>query len=76
MPHKYRWIMLLLASYFFYMSWKPKYVILLIISTVVSYVAAILIEQFSDYKKLIVILSGVSELSILFLFKYFTFFFQ
>lgn len=31
--HKYRWIVLLIGSYYFYMSWKPEYIILIIIST-------------------------------------------
>lgn len=31
-PFKYRNAILLIASYYFYMSWKPKYIILIIIT--------------------------------------------
>ena len=31
--HKYRWLFLLAASYYFYMSWKVEYVILIVVST-------------------------------------------
>lgn len=70
MPHKYRAGLLLVASYFFYMSWNPKYVLLILVSTLVSYLCGIGIEKFEKHKKAIVILSASLELGILFLFKY------
>ena len=38
-PRQYRWILLLAASYFFYMSWKVEYIFLIIASTLVDYVS-------------------------------------
>jgi len=37
LPHSKRWIFLLLASYYFYMSWNPAYIVLILISTLVDY---------------------------------------
>ena len=44
-PQKGRWILLLIASYYFYMSWNPKYVVLILGTTVVSYAAGLLLEN-------------------------------
>ena len=35
-PHKVRYIWLLVASYYFYMSWNPKYAMLMALSTVLT----------------------------------------
>lgn len=45
LPHKYRWIFLLAASYYFYMSWNAAYALLLFASTFITYVAGLLIEK-------------------------------
>ena len=50
MPHKYRWIFLLGASYYFYMSWNPKYVILILGTTLLSYLCALKIEKTNSKK--------------------------
>lgn len=42
---KHRWIVLLIASYYFYMSWNPKYVLLILLTTMISYVCGILVEK-------------------------------
>ncbi len=73
-PYRYRWGLLLIASYFFYMCWEIKYILLIIISTLTAYCAAILIEKEPSRKKLFLILGVSSNLCILFLFKYFNFF--
>jgi len=46
-PHKYRWIMLLIASYYFYMSWNPSLVFLIMGTTLLSYGAGLIIEKSS-----------------------------
>lgn len=38
-PYKVRYIFLLFASYFFYMCWNPKYAVLLLISTLITYLS-------------------------------------
>jgi D-alanyl-lipoteichoic acid acyltransferase DltB (MBOAT superfamily) len=45
LPNKFRWMLLLVASYYFYMSWNPSLVFLILFTTVVSYGAALLIEK-------------------------------
>ena len=78
MPHKYRWGILLVASYYFYMSWNPKYVVLIFSTTLVSYAAAIVIENNRERisSRIMVIGTTLFCLGILFFFKYFNFFGQ
>ena len=44
-PQKVKTIWLLAASYYFYMSWNAKYAILIITSTIITYVSGLLIEK-------------------------------
>ncbi|USN45037.1 MAG: MBOAT family protein [Candidatus Woesearchaeota archaeon] len=73
---KYRWILLLIASYYFYMSWKAEYIILIMLSTLVDYVAGWQIHASKSLrrKKAFLWLSIVTNLGLLFAFKYFNFF--
>lgn len=72
---KGRNLLLLMASYYFYMNWKPVYAILLLTSTVVTYFAALGMGHFRNKrKKKLCLVSGlVLNLAILFLFKYYNF---
>ena len=72
-PYRVRWIWLLITSYYFYMCWNPKYAILIATSTLITYLSGILISKSKDKKKLWVALSFISNLGILFFFKYFNF---
>lgn len=76
LPHKYRWILLLISSYYFYMSWNAKYGLLILFTTFATYLASILIEKYNNQKKLILIITLVICLGILFVFKYLDFFFE
>ncbi len=77
-PHRYRWILLLVASYIFYMAWSPILIILLVFSTFVNYLAGIRIyiankkRQF-DLKKKYLIICMVINFGLLFIFKYLMF---
>lgn len=76
-PRKFRYIWLLVASYYFYMSWNAKYALLIGFSTLVTWISGLLIGRFSHdsfKKKLFVAGSLIINLGILFLFKYSTFF--
>lgn len=44
-PHKVRYILVLLASFYFYMSWEPAYGILLASVILLSWIIAVLIEK-------------------------------
>ena len=72
---KYRWALMLAASYYFYMCWNPKYVVLILFTTVISYVAAILLEKqaLKRNKRIIMLATAVLCLGVLFFFKYFNF---
>jgi len=76
LPYRYRWILLLVASYFFYMWWKVEYAILLVISTVVDYVASHKMSQCvtKRQKRKWLWASIITNIGILFAFKYFNFF--
>ena len=43
---RFRWIMLLTASYYFYMSWNPELIVLIATTTLVSFSSALLIERY------------------------------
>ena len=75
LPHKYRWMLMLAASYYFYMSWNARYVVLILFTTGISYAAAILLEKTGSKKKKKLILAGTAVLclGVLFFFKYFNF---
>jgi alginate O-acetyltransferase complex protein AlgI len=74
-PHKYRWLLLLIASYYFYMNWIPVYGLLLLGSTIVTYVCAILLERESKRrnKHIILTISLILNFGTLFFYKYFNF---
>ena len=74
-PYRWRWLLLLIASYYFYMCWKAEYAILMVISTGVAYFSALKISQAKSpkHKKVILWLCLSTLLGILFAFKYFNF---
>jgi len=41
LPQRFRWVLLLTASYYFYMCWKPEHAVLLLASTLVDYWTAL-----------------------------------
>jgi D-alanyl-lipoteichoic acid acyltransferase DltB (MBOAT superfamily) len=73
---KHRWILLLAASYYFYMSWNPAYIILIILSTVVDYFAGLKMGTTDDKskRKKYLFASLFINLGMLFFFKYYNFF--
>lgn len=76
---KFRWVLLLFSSYYFYMSWRPKYALLLVFTTLVGYFGGLLINycrENSNKKKIILIVAILLNLVVLFIFKYFNFFFN
>lgn len=76
LPHRFRWMFLLFASYYFYMSWVPTYAVLIVISTIVSYTAAIAIAEAKSpgMRKLSLTVCLVVLLGILGVYKYYNFF--
>ncbi len=75
LPHRFRWLFLLVVSYFYYMCWDPKYALLILTTTAVVYGSAILMHgRPQGVKKLCVAASLIINLGILFIFKYYNFF--
>ena len=74
LPDKFRIYFILASSFYFYMSWNAKYIVLILFTTIISYYAAILTEKFPCLKKFILIITLISCLGVLFVFKYFNFF--
>jgi len=75
-PRSWRRIILLAASYFFYMSWIPKFILLLLALTVIDYTAARWIARTESprSRKTALIVSLSANLGLLGFFKYYNFF--
>ena len=73
-PKKIKTPFLLAASCYFYMAFIPAYILILIFTIVIDYYAGILIEK-SDgrRRKIFLVVSLISNISILCFFKYFNF---
>lgn len=72
-PQKFRKGWLLLASCYFYMVFKPVYLLILVAVIVIDYAAGIKIEKSKTNKRRWLIVSLVSNIGILVFYKYFNF---
>jgi len=70
-----RWMLLLAASCYFYMVFKPVYILILFGTIVIDYLAGIWIEKTEDQhkRKLLLVISLISNIGILAFFKYYDF---
>lgn len=86
-PKKFKKLWLLIASYYFYMSWDPIYAILIAASTLVTFIVGIIIGKINEatdtddltktkHKKTALVSGLVFNLLILFIFKYSNFLFE
>lgn len=75
-PSRWRWLLLLTASYYFYMSWRIGYAALIVVSTLVDYHVALRMEACAAPPARRRLLSaGIAiNLGLLFSFKYYNFF--
>src|SRR4051812_18075861 len=74
LQHRYRWILIFVASCYFYMAFIPKYILILFIIIIIDYVSAIAIENSEGRRrKSYLILSLCSNILLLCFFKYFGF---
>jgi len=75
LPHKYRWFHLLAASCYFYMAFVPVYILILFGTIVIDYFAGIWIDRASGAgRKWLLIISIISNIGVLAVFKYYNFF--
>ena len=74
LANRYRNYLLLMASYYFYFSVQPEYLVILIVSTLFNYGLGRTLETQRDHRNPLLALGLVFNLGILFFFKYFNFF--
>lgn len=74
--HRYRLPLLLLASYYFYMSWNPIYIVLILISTAIDFTSGYLLGKTdkANLRHFILAISMLMNLGMLAYFKYANFF--
>lgn len=81
LPSKIRYVWLLISSYYFYMCWNPVYIILILISTGITYIFGRIVERWKNsenfdgkkrklWMRLSVAACFLSNLGILIYFKY------
>lgn len=85
-PNKIKHIWLLASSYYFYMCWNVKYLVLILFSTLITYFCANFIQILKKYnknikylshlKKYCIIVCFILNFSLLFYFKYINFVFE
>ncbi len=75
--YKYRWVLLLTASCYFYMYFLPIYILILAATIVIDYFAGIFIERANGKKrKRILLVSIIANVGVLAIFKYYNFFIE
>lgn len=75
LPHRFRWLHLLVASCAFYMAFIPIYILILLLTIVIDYYAGILIENVvGSQRKFYLAMSLVANIGVLAVFKYYNFF--
>jgi alginate O-acetyltransferase complex protein AlgI len=74
LPHRFRWILLLLASCVFYMAFVPVYILILFGIIIIDYTAGRFLDiTHGNTRKWVLAGSIVGNLTVLFSFKYFNF---
>jgi alginate O-acetyltransferase complex protein AlgI len=77
LPERFRWILLLFASCFFYMFFKPIYILILFFTIIIDYYAGIKIENASEKnRRFYLIISLIANIGVLAIFKYYNFLFD
>jgi alginate O-acetyltransferase complex protein AlgI len=73
-PHRWRWLLLLVASCYFYMAFVPIYILILFLIIIIDYIAGMLIEKTQgNARRYLLVVSIVANIGVLFVFKYFNF---
>ncbi|MCO5060609.1 MAG: MBOAT family protein [Kiritimatiellae bacterium] len=75
LPHVWRWVLLLAASLYFYMCWKPIYIVLLLVCSYCNHVAAVNISRSSSVSRRRgwLVFALIVSFGLLFSFKYLNF---
>lgn len=74
LPQRFRWILIFVASCYFYMAFVPKYILILFLIIIIDYCSALIIEQLQGRMRLVcLVMSLLSNIALLCFFKYFNF---
>lgn len=74
LSHRFRWMWLLVASCYFYMAFVPKYILILVATIMIDYVAGLgLVATEGKRKRLVLLTSLVANIGMLAFFKYYNF---
>src|SRR4051812_17273196 len=74
LAQRFRWILIFIASCYFYMAFVPKYILILFLIIVIDYGAALTIERVTGRLKLVYLVASLSaNILLLCFFKYFNF---
>lgn len=73
MPFRFRWIWMLLASYFFYGFWKIEFAGLMALTSVIDWQCGMRVAPGKAWRKFWLWFSILSNVAMLFMFKYFDF---
>ena len=77
LPHKFRWLLLLIASCYFYMVFVPIYILILGGTILIDYFAGIYIEKSAGrLRRHFLTLSLIANIGVLAVFKYYNFFIE
>lgn len=74
-PHKFRWILLFVASSFFYMFFYPPYILILYAIILIDYLCGLWIENSKRKWRFVALLTSIlANIALLSYFKYYNFF--
>ena len=75
LPQRFRWLLLLVASYYFYMCWRPEYALVLVVITAIDFSVGLGLARATrpNARLAILLASLAANLGILFFFKYYKF---
>src|SRR5579863_7703282 len=75
LPLRWRWLLLLVSSYYFYMCWRPEYAIVLVVITAIDFSVGLALARATrpNARFAILLASLAANLGILFFFKYYNF---
>jgi len=72
-PHKIKNIVLLISSLVFYAYGEPKYVVIMLLSILATYICGILMDKYEKHKKIFLTISICISIGLLTYFKYINF---
>ena len=75
-PKRFKKYQLIIASYIFYISWNPSFSLLLLLSTITTFLSGLYLDKFKkqSVRKAVLVSTAVINFGLLFLFKYYNMF--